>query len=46
MKKRLFDQVVLLCPFLFAVWLSIMFPVLGIRSLAPYTVASLDRLLM
>lgn len=28
------------------VWLSIMFPVLGIRSLAPYTVASLDRLLM
>ncbi|KAJ6661158.1 hypothetical protein lerEdw1_015294 [Lerista edwardsae] len=28
------------------VWLSIMLPVLGIRSLAPYAVASLDRLLM
>lgn len=29
-----------------AVWLGIMLPVLGIKSLSPYAVAYLDRLLM
>ena len=29
-----------------AVWLGVMLPVLGIKSLSPYAVAYLDRLLM
>lgn len=33
-------------PFVSAVWLRIMMPVLGIRSLSPFAIAYLDRLLL
>jgi hypothetical protein len=32
--------------FVFSVWLGIMLPVLGIKSLSPFAIAYLDRLLL